>query len=64
LTLFRFTAKIPKSVTHDKMLGKEIESDTAYFYKSFEPLKSKTLDIIKVIHEMTFKDHQRKIGDE
>jgi uncharacterized protein YecE (DUF72 family) len=32
---FRFTAKISKTITHDKRLGSGIDSDMSYFYKSF-----------------------------
>lgn len=59
---FRFTAKIPKSVTHDKRLGKEVESDMAYFYKSFEPLKSKTLALLlQLPPSMSMKEGLKKI---
>jgi uncharacterized protein YecE (DUF72 family) len=59
---FRFTAKIPKTVTHDKRLGSEIESDMAYFYKSFEPLKGKTLALLlQLPPSMTVKEGLKKI---
>lgn len=59
---FRFTAKIPRSVTHDKRLGKEIESDMAYFYKSFEPLKGRTLALLlQLPPSMSMKEGLKKI---
>lgn len=59
---FRFTAKIPKSVTHDKRLGNGIESDMAYFYKAFEPLKSKTLALLlQLPPSMTMKEGLKKV---
>jgi uncharacterized protein YecE (DUF72 family) len=59
---FRFTAKIPKSVTHDKRLGKEIESDMAHFYKSFEPLKGKILALLlQLPPSMSIKEGLKKI---
>ena len=59
---FRFTAKIPKSVTHEKRLGSGIDSDMAYFYKSFEPLKSKTLALLlQLPPSMTMKEGLKKI---
>ena len=38
---FKFTAKFPKSITHDKRLGQGIESDLDYFYKTMTPLADK-----------------------
>lgn len=63
---FRFTAKIPKSVTHDKRLGgggkHDIESDMAYLYKSFEPLKSKVLALLlQLPPSMTMNEGLKKI---
>jgi len=59
---FRFTAKIPKSVTHDKRLGKDIESDVSYFYQQFEPLKSKTLALLlQLPPSMSMKEGLKKI---
>jgi uncharacterized protein YecE (DUF72 family) len=60
---FGFTAKIPKTVTHDKRLGNGgIDSDTSYFYKSFEPLKGKTLALLlQLPPSMTMKEGLKKI---
>jgi uncharacterized protein YecE (DUF72 family) len=43
---FRFTAKFPKSITHEKRLGQGIEGDLEYFYKSMSPLASKVLRLL------------------
>lgn len=59
---FRFTAKIPKSVTHDKRLGQGIDSDMEYFYKSFQPLKSKVLALLlQLPPSMSMKEGLKKI---
>jgi len=59
---FRFTAKIPKAVTHDKRLGRDIESDMVYFYQQFEPLKSKILALLlQLPPSMTMKEGLKKI---
>jgi Protein of unknown function DUF72 len=38
---FRFTAKVPKVITHDKRL-KNISKELEYFHKAMLPLKDKT----------------------
>jgi uncharacterized protein YecE (DUF72 family) len=38
---FKFTAKFPKAITHDKRLGDGIEKDIEYFYKAMAPLTYK-----------------------
>jgi uncharacterized protein YecE (DUF72 family) len=43
---FRFSAKIPQEVTHKKRFGQGIADDMHYFYKAFEPLKSKVLCVL------------------
>ena len=59
---FRFTAKIPKSVTHDKRLGQGTDSDMEYFYKSFQPLKEKTLALLlQLPPSMSMKEGLKKI---
>ena len=59
---FRFTAKIPKSVTHDKRLGQGTDSDMEYFYKSFQPLKEKTLALLlQLPPSMSMKEGLEKI---
>jgi len=42
---FRFTAKFPKIITHDKKF-KNVEKDLELFYKAMEPLKEKTLSLL------------------
>ena len=38
---FKFTAKVPKSVTHDKRLGQGSDDDLHYFHKAMAPLTNK-----------------------
>jgi uncharacterized protein YecE (DUF72 family) len=45
---FRFTAKFPKSITHDKRL-KNIGKELDYFHKAILPLKDKTLALTHTI---------------
>jgi uncharacterized protein YecE (DUF72 family) len=42
---FRFTAKIPKIITHDKKF-KNVQRDLELFYKRMEPLKDKLLTLL------------------
>ena len=42
---FRFTAKFPKVITHDKHL-KNISKELDYFHKAMLPLKHKTLALL------------------
>jgi uncharacterized protein YecE (DUF72 family) len=42
---FRFTAKFPKVITHDKRL-KNISKELEYFHKAMLPLKDKTLTLL------------------
>ena len=42
---FRFTAKFPKIITHDKKF-KNVEKDLELFYERMEPLKDKTLSLL------------------
>ncbi len=37
---FKFTAKIPKSITHDKRQGQGAEGDMDYFHKAMTQLAS------------------------
>jgi uncharacterized protein YecE (DUF72 family) len=43
--IFRFTAKFPKIITHDKKF-KNVENDLELFYKRMEPLKDKVLALL------------------
>ena len=42
---FRFTARFPKIVTHDKKF-KNVEKDLELFYEMLEPLKDKMLALL------------------
>ncbi len=42
---FRFTAKFPKVITHDKRF-KNVEKELSLFYKTMEPLKDKILALL------------------
>jgi uncharacterized protein YecE (DUF72 family) len=42
---FKFTAKFPKVITHDKRL-KDVSSELQYFFQSMLPLKEKTLALL------------------
>ena len=42
---FRFTAKFPRKITHDKRLG-DVEQDVYYFYKAMAPLEKRLLCLI------------------
>lgn len=43
---FRFTAKMPQAVTHEKRLGEGVESSLHYFYEAMSPLKDKLLAVL------------------
>ena len=43
---FRFTAKFPGVITHEKRLGSGIEGDLNYFYESMKPLREKLLALL------------------
>ena len=42
---FRFTAKFPKIITHDKRF-KNVEKEVTVFYERMEPLKDKLLPLL------------------
>ena len=42
---FKFTAKFPKVITHDKRL-KDVSRELEYFFQSMLPLKEKTLALL------------------
>jgi len=44
-TDFRFTAKFPKIITHDKKF-KTVEKELSQFYEAMKPLKSKLLALL------------------
>jgi uncharacterized protein YecE (DUF72 family) len=59
---FRFTAKFPKSITHDKRLGIGVEADCEYFFKSMSPLANKILCLIlQLPPSMTMKEGLKKL---
>jgi uncharacterized protein YecE (DUF72 family) len=60
---FRFTAKVPRSITHEKRLnGVESEKDLAYFFQMMQPLKSKLLALlIQLPPSLTAKEGLKKI---
>ena len=58
---FRFTAKFPKSLTHDRRLG-EPEKDLSFWYKSFIPLKEKiTAFLIQLPPSLSFTEGHKKL---
>jgi uncharacterized protein YecE (DUF72 family) len=42
---FKFTAKLPKAITHDKRL-KDIDNELDYFFEAMLPLSKKTIVIL------------------
>jgi uncharacterized protein YecE (DUF72 family) len=59
---FKFTAKFPKSITHDKRLGQGIESDLDYFYKAMAPLADKLgCLLLQLPPSMTMKEGPKKL---
>ena len=59
---FRFTAKMPRSITHEKRLGTEAEKDLRYFFQSLQPLKSKLLSLlIQLPPSLTAKEGFKKL---
>jgi uncharacterized protein YecE (DUF72 family) len=59
---FKFTAKFPKSITHDKRLGQGIESDLDYFYKAMTPLADKLgCLLLQLPPSMTMKEGLKKL---
>jgi len=58
---FRFTAKLPKSLTHDRRLA-EPEKDLPYWFKSFEPLKQKIASfLIQLPPSLSMKEGFKKL---
>lgn len=59
---FRFTTKFPKSITHDKRLGQDIEGDLDYFYKAMAPLANKLCCLLlQLPPSMTMKEGLKKL---
>ena len=51
---FKFTAKFPKVITHDKRL-KEVDNELERFFDAMSPLKNKTLALL-------IEEEQREVG--
>ena len=45
---FRFTAKFPKIITHEKKF-KNVEKDLELFYERMEPLKDKVFSVTNTV---------------
>lgn len=59
---FRFTAKMPRSITHEKRLGSESEKDLRYFFQMSQPLKNKILALlIQLPPSLTAKEGIKKL---
>jgi uncharacterized protein YecE (DUF72 family) len=59
---FRFTAKMPRSITHEKRLGSESEKDLQYFFQMMQPLKEKILALlIQLPPSLTAKEGLKKL---
>jgi uncharacterized protein YecE (DUF72 family) len=59
---FRFTAKIPRSITHEKRLSVESERDLAYFFQVMQLLKSKLLALLMQLPpSLTAKEGLKKL---
>ena len=58
---FRFTAKFPKTITHERRLA-EPEKDLGYLYQSFRPLQAKLLSfLIQLPPSLTLKEAYKKL---
>jgi uncharacterized protein YecE (DUF72 family) len=57
---FRFTAKFPKIITHDKSF-KNIEKEVTVFYERMEPLKDKVSPLL--IHYTSSYELQESLED-
>lgn len=58
---FRFTAKFPKVITHEKRLA-DVEGDLAYFFKAMRPLAEKTLCLVlQMAPSMTKNEGLKKL---
>jgi uncharacterized protein YecE (DUF72 family) len=58
---FRFTAKVPKSVTHDKRLGQGSDDDMYYFHRAMAPLADKLgCLLLQLPPSMTMKEGLKK----
>lgn len=59
---FRFTAKAPKSVTHDKRLGQGSDDDLYYFHRAMTPLASKLgCLLLQLPPSVTMKEGLKKL---
>jgi uncharacterized protein YecE (DUF72 family) len=59
---FRFTAKVPRSITHEKRLGAESEKDLRYFFQMMQSLREKILALlIQLPPSLTAKEGMKKL---
>jgi uncharacterized protein YecE (DUF72 family) len=59
---FRFTAKMPQVVTHERRLGEGIDTSLRYFYEAMTPLQEKLLAIlIQLPPSLTMKEGLKKL---
>jgi uncharacterized protein YecE (DUF72 family) len=59
---FRFTAKFPKSITHDKRLGQGADIDMEYFHKAMIPLERKLgCLLLQLPPSLTMKEGFKKL---
>ena len=59
---FRFTAKVPKSITHDSRLGQRSDDYLHYFYQAMTPLADKLCCILfQLPPSLTMKEGLKKL---
>jgi uncharacterized protein YecE (DUF72 family) len=59
---FRFTVKVPKSVTHDKRLGQGSDDDLSYFHTAMTPLAGKLgCLLLQLPPSMSMKEGLKKL---
>jgi len=59
---FRFTAKVPKSVTHDKRLGQGSDDDLYYFHRAMAPVADKLgCLLLQLPPSLTLKEGLKKL---
>lgn len=59
---FRFAAKVPRSITHEKRLSSESEKDLRYFFHVMGPLRHKLLTLLlQLPPSLTAKEGLKKL---
>lgn len=59
---FRFTAKVPKSITHDKRLGQGSDDDLYYFLRAMAPMADKLgCVLLQLPPSMTMEEGLKKL---